>query len=198
MKTTTLRIAVALMATFGLLGAATAADLKIAVVDMELIMKAYPETQSSRKVLEDQLTQFEQEQKDLLEERNKLEEQFREAGQQAQSMALSDDAREKHRVIAEGHLESLREMEREIRETTNMRRKQLNDRQLRMRSRIVKKLREVIGAYARGQNITIVLDSAVPGTGNAPESVVYSADHLDITENILGLIKLTADGTEKE
>ena len=139
----------------------------------------------------------EQEQKDLLDERDKLEEKFREAGQQAQSMALSEDAREKHRVIAEGHLEALREMEREIRETTNMRRKQLNDRQLRMRSQIVKKLREIIGAYARGQGITLVLDSAVPGTGTAPESVVYSAPDLDITEAILGLIKMT-ESDEKE
>jgi len=31
-------------------------------------------------------------------------------------------------------------------------------------------------------NISLVLDSAVPGAGNAPESVVYSAEKLDITE----------------
>ena len=197
MTKTTLRAGLALMTLFGVLGTAGAEDIKVAVVDMELIMKAYPETQSSRKVLEGQLAEFEQEQKELLAERDKLEEQFRESGQQAQSMALSDAAREKHRVIAEGHLESLRAMEREIRETTSMRRKQLNDRQLRMRGRIVKKLREVIGAYARGQGITLVLDSAVPGTGNAPESVVYSADNLDITEDILGLIKLV-EGPLKE
>jgi len=47
-----------------------AADLKVAVVDMELIMKAYPETKSSRLILEEQLSEFEKEQQGMLDERD--------------------------------------------------------------------------------------------------------------------------------
>ena len=107
---------------------------------------------------------------------------------QADNTALSDEAREKNRILAEEKLSELREREREIRETASLRRKQLNDQQARMRRRIVKKLREIVKGYCEENKITLVLDSALPGSA-AVEAVVYSAEHLDITEEVLGLIK---------
>lgn len=171
-----------------LAGAAQADDLKIAVVDMALVMKAYPETRSSRLILEQQLEEFESEQQDMLKEREGLEKVFRNARLQAENTALSDEARQKNRILAEEKLSELREREREIRETATLRRKQLNDQQARMRRRIVKKLRKIIKGYCEENKITLVLDSALPGSA-AVEAVVYSAEHLDITEKVLGLIR---------
>jgi len=171
-----------------LAGAAQADDLKIAVVDMALVMKAYPETRSSRLILEQQLEEFESEQQDMLKERDSLEKVFRNARLQAENTALSDEAREKNRILAEEKLSELRERDRELRETATLRRKQLNDQQARMRRRIVKKLRKIIKGYCEENKITLVLDSALPGSA-AVEAVVYSAEHLDITEKVLGLIR---------
>ncbi len=161
---------------------------KIAVVDMELIMNAYPETKSSRLILEQQLDEFQKEQQSMLDDRDELEKKFKAAGRKAQNEAFSKEVREKNRVLAESLLDQLRKMESDIRDTANLRRKQLADRQLRMRNRIVKKLRRIIKGYCQEHGITLVLDSAVPGAGNVPEAVVYSADELDITDQILPLI----------
>ena len=165
-----------------------AADIKIAVVDMELIMNAYPETKSSRLILEQQLSEFEKEQQGMLDDRDDLEKKFKAAGVKSQNAAFSQEVREKNRVIAEGFLQELRKMENEIRETATLRRKQLADRQLRMRRRIVSKLRDMVKGYCEKNDISLVLDSAVPGSGNAPESVVYNAESMDITDAILKLI----------
>ncbi len=165
-----------------------AADVKIAVVDMELIMNAYPETKSSRLILEQQLSEFEKEQQGMLDDRDELEAKFKSAGEKSQNSAFSKEVREKNRVLAEGFLQDLRKMENEIRDTANLRRKQLGERQLRMRRRIVAKLRDVVKGYCEKNDISLVLDSAVPGAGNAPESVVYNAEKMDITDAILALI----------
>ena len=165
-----------------------AENSKIAVVDMELIMKAYPETKSSRLILEQQLSEFEKEQQGMLDDRDELEKKFKAVGEKSQNAVFSKEVREKNRVLAEGYLQDLRKMEAEIRETANLRRKQLGDRQLRMRRRIVTKLRDTVKGYAEKNGITLVLDSAIPGEGSAPESVVYSSEKMDITDKILAII----------
>lgn len=165
-----------------------AKDMKIAVVDMELVMNAYPETKSSRLILEQQLDEAEKEQQGMLGDRAELEKKFKAAGEKAQNAAFSKDVREKNRIVAESILADLRELERDIRETATRRRKELGDRQARMRRRIVLKLRDIVKEYCEKNDITLVLDSAVPGTGTAPESVVYSVDKMDITDKILALI----------
>ncbi|MCK5529029.1 MAG: OmpH family outer membrane protein [Kiritimatiellae bacterium] len=175
---------------------AEAGSMKIAVVDMELIMNAYPETKSSRLILEQQLDEAEKEQQGMLADRAELEKKFKAAGEKAQNSAFSKDVREKNRIVAEGILADLREMESDIRETANLRRKQLGERQVRMRRRIVLKLRDVVKGYCEKNDITLVLDSAVPGTGTAPESVVYSVEKMDITDKILALI--SAEDSKKK
>jgi len=162
-------------------------DLKIAVVNMELVMKAYPETRSSRLILEQQLGEFENEQKDMLKELQEMSDKFREVRDQSRNTALSEEARETHRAAAEARLEELRQRENEIKETAALRRKQLQDQQLRMRRRIVKKLREIIAGYCEKNNIDLTLDGALP-EASGPETVVYCAKKLDITDAILGLI----------
>ena len=122
-------------------------ELKLAVVNMELVMKAYPETQSSRLILEQQLGEFEAEQKDMLKELEEMSKEFKESRDQSRNTALSEAAREKHRVLAETKLEELRQREGEIKETAALRRRQLQDQQVRMRRRIIKKLREIIADY---------------------------------------------------
>jgi len=174
--------------------AAHAADTRIAVVDMEIVMRAYPETESSQIILDQQIEEFESEQRQMLAEREDLEAEFREVRDKARNPALSEEAREKNRLIAEEKLEKLQAMERELRETASMRRKQLQDQQLRMRRRIVGKLRDIIGEHCKQAGIDLVLDSALPGQPSV-ESVVYSAPALDITEQVLALIKAAAGAT---
>jgi Skp family chaperone for outer membrane proteins len=167
---------------------ADAQETKIAIVNMELVMKAYPETQSSRLILEQQLEEFETEQKEMLKDLEALSKEFKEVRDQSRNTALSEEAREKNRVLAESKLEELRQRENEVKETAALRRKQLQDQQMRMRRRIIDKLRGIIAGYCEQNKIDLALDGALPEAAGA-EAVVYCAKKLDITEAILGLIK---------
>lgn len=180
-----------LLAAGGILFAAwqpvVGAEVKVAVVNMELVMKAFPETQSGRLILEQQVEEFEAEQKEMLKELDQMSGEFREARDQSRNQALSEEAREKHRVVAESKIEQLRQRENEIKENVAMRRKQLQDQQLRMRRRIVKKLREIVAEHCLKNGIALVLDGASPELGGA-EAVVYFTESLDITDAVLALI----------
>jgi Skp family chaperone for outer membrane proteins len=180
----------------GCAGIAGAAEQRFAVVDMEVVMKAHPETKSSQLILDQQVEEFESEQRELMKEREEAEEAFKEAREKSRNQALSEEAREKHHLVAEEKLRRLRELELTLRKTVVRRKDELRDQQLRMRRRIVKKLREMIAAYCKQKDITLVLDSALPGMP-AAESVVYSAPDLDITEDILALIRKQKGGEPK-
>jgi len=165
---------------------ARAEDMKIAVVDMAQVMNTYPETQAADSQLEDQVAEFEEEQKDLLEEFNVLKKEFDEARQEAANRALSDAAREEKRQHAESKLMSLRDHERKIQETMEFRRKQINDQRIRMRERIVSKLHGIVAEYAEKKGYSLVLDSAETSKLSR-KPVVYCVDSLDITEDILDI-----------
>lgn len=162
--------------------------LNVAVVDMARVMNTYPETKAADVQLEDQVKEFEAEQKTLLEEYSKLREEFEALRKEASNRALSDAAREEKRQLAEAKVMALKDHERKIQETSEFRRKQINDHRIRMRERIVAKLREIVGEYAVKKGYTLVLDSA-ESSSTTRKPVVYRADEFDITEEIL---KITA------
>jgi Skp family chaperone for outer membrane proteins len=162
--------------------------LSIAVVDMARVMNTYPETVAADAQLEDRIKEFETEQKDLLEEYSKLREEFETLRKEASNRALSEAAQEEKRQLAETKIMALKDHERKIQETSEFRRKQINEHRLRMRERIVSKLRGIVGEYAEKKGYRLVLDSA-ESSSTTRKPVVYRADSFDITEEIL---KMTA------
>ena len=90
--------------------------------------------------------------------------------------------------MARQKLDALQAFDREVRETTLERQKQLADQSERMRRRIVKRLREIVDEYARDKKLDLVLDTANRGL-SAVESVVYAGEKLDITEAVAEIVK---------
>ncbi|MDP6523286.1 MAG: OmpH family outer membrane protein [Kiritimatiellia bacterium] len=162
--------------------------LNIAVVDLTRVMNTYPETKAADAQLEDQVKEFEAEQKDLLDEYRKLREELEILGKEAANRALSEAAREEKRQLAETKLMALKDHERKIQETSEFRRKQINEQRFRMRERIDFKLRGIVAEYAEKKGYNLVLDSAESRL-TTRKPVVYRADNFDITEEIL---KITA------
>jgi Skp family chaperone for outer membrane proteins len=170
-------------------GLTSAASQKIAVVDMEKVMTHFGEFKEAEVLLKKQLEEFELEQDELLDERDKLKEEFEAAREEASNKALSDSAREKQFEKARDRAIALKEHERRIRKTTAERQKELSERGVRMRKRIVTKLSSIIQAYAEKNEVTLVIDSSSLGMTGI-EAVIYSKPELDITPDIL---KITSD-----
>jgi Skp family chaperone for outer membrane proteins len=162
--------------------------LKIAVLDMTRVTKSFPETKTAEQMLEKQAAEFEAEHEEMLEELEKLKEEFETIRKAAENNALSGEARDRKIEVAEEKLKELREQDAKIRETMQMRRKQINDQKTRMKQRIVEKIRAIVRDYADDNGYTLVLDSSSMGL-NGIDTVVYSVDKVDITEDVLEIIE---------
>jgi Skp family chaperone for outer membrane proteins len=168
--------------------AVTGLGLKIAMVDMTKVTKSVPETKAAEAILEKQAAEFEAEHKGMLDELEQLKTEFETARKDADNKALSEQAREAKIKIAEDKLRELKEQDARIRETVKKRRQQINDQKVRMKQRIVGKLRSIVQDYAEDEGYTIVLDSSGVGLSGI-ETVVYSVDKIDITQDVLDIIE---------
>lgn len=184
-----MRLLMPCLAVMVVAGGVRAAPEKIAVVDMEDVMKAFGEFKDAEELLRKELKEFELEQDELLDERDKLKDEFEAAREEASNKALSETAREKQFEKAREKALALKEHERQMRKVAAERQKALAERGGRMRKRIVGKLRSIIQAYAEKNEITLVLDASALGV-NGMETLVYSKPELDITPDIL---KITSD-----
>ena len=165
-------------------GAAVAADLSVAVVDMERCIRAHPDTESSEAMLEEQAAEFEDEAKEMLEAYQKLEKEFESLTLESMSKALSDSARDEKRDAARAMRTELGEKERIVRETLVLRKKQLADRRARMKRKILSDIETVIREHAEQNKLDLVLDASSEGLSGA-ETVVFARAEMDITEAVV-------------
>jgi len=170
------------------LRAGWSAEMNMAVVDMSRLINAHPNTESNDSIIEGQLDDFESERREMLAELKKLNKEVELAHEQARNRALSDKVRDSKMDTAAEKLLALRKCEQKIRERANLRRRQISDQRVRMRRQIVSELREIIREYVEKQGLVLVLDSSGIGM-NAVESVVYSLERIDISDDILKMLR---------
>ena len=173
---------------------------KVAVVDMESLIKSHPDAKSAESLLQKQWDEYEAEQKDMVAELEKLKKDFDKAQKEAENKALSDSEKEKKRALLDDKYSDLKEQDRKIRETANQRQKEYGDQKLRMRRRIFSKIRDIVKEYAEKKGYVMVLDSSALSVGGV-ETVVYIEDRNDITADIRKLVEEqksdTSDTSEK-
>jgi|GEM_PF-4956552 len=174
----------------GLAGAAPDSTLRLAVVNMDQLMQAYPETKESEGLLAQQISDLEKDRDEMLQKLEVMNKDFEAVQSAMENPGLSDQGRKKKRAEAEEKFIAMRDYEKEVRQTLQSRQKQISDRKRRMRDRIVEALQDKINAYAVEKGLTLVLDAGpVLDTYSV---VVYHAAPLDITEEMIRRIGGTA------
>jgi len=165
-----------------------AADTRIGVVDMAKIFNTHPDTRTAEAAIEQKVQEFEQERKTLLEKFQSEKEAYDAARKDAQNKAWSQSVRTEKEEIVSAKREVLRELEQQVRETSEFRRKQIADQQQRSRQRIIEKIKTLISEHAAKEGYTMILDSSDTGTSGLT-SVVYHDGTNDITDAILALTR---------
>jgi len=173
------RIAGVLAAVVCLTACARAAD-KIAVVDLGKVMDAYGEARTAEDLLEKLNEEYEKEKAELVEQLKTMEAEYKALRQEATAPMLSDGAKEKKKELLRDKEEELLRSQQEIGIKLRDRKRELSERRVDMTRRLVKQLVEKIRAYAEDKGFTLVLDSTT--------SVIYAADTLDITDQIVEVI----------
>jgi len=173
-------------------GVSMAAEQKIAVVDMNKLLRAHPETEKAESVLESQIDELEKEKDLLMEKLGKMRDEVEEVMKQAQNRALSEKKREELREEAEKKFKQLREMDIEAKKEMDGRKKDVAEQKMLMHKRIVGEIAETVKEYAKKKGYLFVLDSAGVGVSGMP-AVIHADESADITEEIRKLISKKDD-----
>ena len=172
------------------------AQQKIAVVDLEKLIRLHPNTAEDKKTLEATLKDFNKQKEQLQALAASTRKAFEEAAREATNPALSEAARKKAETVAidkrQAALEAARGAEEKIRELQ----RELNKQEVKMLKRTSDIIERAIAAYARGNGIDLVLQ--LPSRLSAGTGVIYSKPEMDITVEIMKLLGIEEPEEEED
>lgn len=170
-----------------------AAELKIAVIDMDKVFQDYFRT----KIVDANLKQQSEIYQGYIRKRNesilKLEEQFKKLRDASQSIALSETEREGKRFEAQKKYREIQEIRADLEQYTKEKGTQFNELQQKKREEILKEINQEVKRRATLEGYTLVLDCS-GRTANGISSVVFFQSSLDITDTVLRELNRGAGG----
>ena len=178
------RIAAALMLAIGLAAGVHAAELKIAVIDMQKVFEEYEKTKTIEIKLNQQMEVFREYSNQLQQQYQNLRKQYESARDDSQNIALSGAERENRRLKAQQLYESMMLKDQEMNSYKESRKEQIREMYTKLRDEAVDEIRKAVHNKAVLEGYTIVLDKSGETLNNV-ESVIYFQANLDITESII-------------
>lgn len=157
---------------------------RVAVLDVDRVLEAYPEAAMAEVDLQNMAEKFEDE---LEVDRIKIEQIRKELEQlqaDAANAALRDEARAELRESAMAKLAQLREADMNLRQKMQRLQRQLNEAGDKQRNAIFQKIQAWAGVVAREQGVDLVLDGSFMSPGGTP-LLLYSSSAIDITDSVI-------------
>ena len=163
---------------------ARAAELKIAVIDMQKAFQEYEKTKTIEIKLNQQMEVFKEYSNQLNQQYQNLRKQYESARDDSQNIAYSSAERENKRQKAQQLYESLKLKEQEMTSYTESRKTQIRDMYTKLRGEVVDEIRKAVHNKAVLEGYTIVLDQSGESL-NDVGFVIYFQPGLDITDAII-------------
>jgi len=172
-----------------LLFAGGASAVEIAVVDIETLVKAHPNSVSDKALIQRKLKDYEAD-RDKLEERVRaLQLAYEKALAEAKNPALSEKARREMAKKAEAAAKDLALSKRHAMEEVREMQKELTQDEVRMFNRTMEDVVKAVADYAKKKGYDLVLDSSGDAGGArgviSMPNVVFSSDSINITDAIM-------------
>ena len=178
------RIIAALMLALTMTAELHAAELKIAVIDMQKAFQEYEKTKTIEIKLNQQMEVFKEYSSQLNQQYQNLRKQYESARDDSQNIAYSAAERENRRQKAQQLYESLKLKEQEMTSYTESRKTQIRDMYTKLRGEVVDEIRKAVHNKAVLEGYTIVLDQSGESL-NDVGFVIYVQPGLDITDEII-------------
>ena len=178
------RIIAALMLALTMTAGVRAAELKIAVIDMQKAFQEYEKTKTIEIKLNQQMEVFKEYSNQLNQQYQNLRKQYEAARDDSQNIAFSGAERENKRQKAQQLYESLKLKEQEMTSYTESRKTQIRDMYTKLRGEVVDEIRRAVHNKAVLEGYTIVLDQSGESL-NDVGFVIYVQPGLDITDSII-------------
>ncbi|MDD5698220.1 MAG: OmpH family outer membrane protein [Victivallaceae bacterium] len=164
--------------------AAAAAELKIAVVDMDRIFQEYYKTKQTDAVLKQKQGIYQAWAKKLGESRLKLQEEFKMLRDASQNIALSNAEREKKRLAAQEKYQEFKKKEAELEQYVEQKSREYKVLLTKMHEKLLDEIYNEIRSYAVLKGYNLVLDKS-GRTLNTIPLITYSSPQFDISAEIL-------------
>ena len=174
--------AVLLALTFG--AGVCAAEVKIAVIDMQKAFEQYEKTKTLQIKLDQQMEVFREYSNQLNQQFQNLRKQYESARDDSQNIAFSGAERESKRLKAQQLYESLKLKEQELTSYKESRKAQLNEMHEKLRNELIDEIKQVVHNKAVLEGYTVVLDKSGISLSDI-QFVVYYQPNLDITESVV-------------
>ena len=178
------RIAAALILAFGLAVGVHAAEVKIAVIDMQKVFEEYEKTKTIEIKLTQQMEVFREYSNQLQQQYQNLRKQYESARDDSQNIAFTGAERENKRLKAQQLYESLKLKEQEMTSYTESRKDQIREMYTKLRGEVVEEISKAVHNKAVLEGYTIVLDKSGESL-NDVGLVIYFQPNLDITDAII-------------
>lgn len=178
------RIIAALMLALTVTAGVRAAEVKIAVINMQKAFQEYEKAKTIQIKLTQQTEVFNEYSTQLQQQYQNLRKQYEAARDDSQNIAYTGAERENKRRKAQQLYESLMLKEQEINSYKESRTTQIRDMFAKMREEVLDEIRKAVHNKAVLEGYTVVLDCS----GNALDDVgfvIYYQPNLDITESII-------------
>lgn len=159
------------------------AQTKIATVDMNRLFENYWKTKQAQAALEDNTAQLTKDENGWKDELKKGTDEYQRLLAQANDQAVSADERDRRKQAADDKLKQLEARRAVIQQTDQTTRARLSDQIQRMTEKIVAEITSHVTDAAKAGGYTVVLNSA--GKASMPSPVVYSANSVDLTADVL-------------
>jgi Skp family chaperone for outer membrane proteins len=156
----------------------------ILTVDMPKIYNSYGKAERSKEKFQKAVEKAQGELRTMLEDGIKLAKELRELQEKAESPALSDSAREKHRKQIEELAEKIHKKEVEVNEFRQESDRQLSEKREEFVVRHVNEIKDVIGKIAKERDAIVVLNSG-------GLEVLYCTTNSDATQDVI--VRLNAE-----
>lgn len=176
------------------LGAASAQDLKVGIVDMTRVFQEYYKTKDAEKKVNDGKAIAKKE----LDERNarykQLIEKYQNYATEIKNPNMSEDLRAQKQKEAQDVASEARSLEREKKEFAERRQRQLLEQVERMRKAILEEIRDLVQDMSKEQNYDLVFDKSGLGSRGIP-FLLHSKDGVDFSDDVIKKLNVNAPAT---
>ena len=155
------------------------AQTKTASVDMKKLFDGYWKTKQAQTALENRKIELRKDIKDMTDNLEKSQTEYKKLLDEAMDQAISTDEREKRKLAAGDKAKEMSNAKIALDQFQRQAEAQLADQSQRMSGNIVTEIRKAVADNAKAGNYTIVLNA------NTAEVVVYVEPGIDITESVL-------------
>jgi Skp family chaperone for outer membrane proteins len=170
---------------------ASAADLKIATVDLRKVFDKYYKTVQSTAGIRQEALDIDKEHKALMDNAKTDEDEWRKLIDKANDQAVSAEERDKSKKAAEEKYGQLEGDKQQITEFDRVSSSRMHDKEQQRRDDIVKEIRQVLNADAKAGGYTMVLDTSGESANMVP-FVLYAHGQTDLTDALIKELNATA------